>query len=268
MNSVRTAVLTRPAEWQWHALSDDLVVGRGEATRRPDGRLFLSVDAWHDTVFHQLAEAMLAALPRPLFTVVDEADVDLTARWRDAGLAIGRREWEYVIPTDPIITGLAVAAPPGDVPVAATPPVGVPLTAAPPVGVTIVPLGHVREDLLLDVDRAIRAENLPAMPAEVLNRPAFDPSRYAAAEQHGRYVGLLRLAPLPRRPRIGLIAVRSDLRGIGIGRALLADVLTGLHRRGIETAAADVHEHNPAARALIEGARARRVSSNLELELR
>ena len=83
---MNTLVITQVAPRQWHALDDDLVVGRGDATARPDGRLFLSIDVWHDDVFGRLAEAMLAALPRPLYTVVDEADADLTARWHDAGL--------------------------------------------------------------------------------------------------------------------------------------------------------------------------------------
>jgi GNAT superfamily N-acetyltransferase len=244
-------VITRPAQWQWHALADDLVVGRAEASHRPDGRVFLSVDAWHDAVFRQLAAAMLAALPRPLHTVVDEADVDLTAQWRSLGFTTRRREWEYVLPTDPIITGLGSVSPPRDV--------------------TIVPAGEGQQSLLRDVDRAIRAERCPAMPAEVLPRPGdvmvLDPSRYTAAEHRGRYVGLLRLAPLPRRPRIALIAVRSGLRRRGIGRALLAEVLATLHRRGVETASADVHESNEAALALVEGVRARRTSSNLELVL-
>lgn len=240
------SVLSRPAPWQWHALADDLVVGRGHAARRPDGRIFLSVDAWQDTVFHELATAMLADLPRPLYTVVDEADVDLTMQWKDAGLTIGRREWEFVLPTDPIITGLdPVRLPPG---------------------VDILPLGTPLVDPLREVDRAIRDERLPAMPAEVLSGP-IDPARYVAASAEGRYVGLIRLAPLPRRPRIGLIAVRSGFRGRGVGRAMLASLLATLHRAGTETASVDVHETNTAALALVEGARARRVSSNLELEV-
>lgn len=244
MNPVRTAVLTRPAPFQWHALADDLVVGRGEATRRPDGRVFLSVDAWHTAVSEQLTEAMLAALPRPLYTVVDEADVDLTVRWRDAGFAVTRREWEYVVPTDPIITGLG----------GVTPPPGVTVVAA-------------EDEPLDELDLAIRAEGCPAMPAEILTRrDGF--STFTAAGVDGRYAGLLRLAPLPRRPRIGLIAVRAGFRRRGIGRALLADTLATLHRRGVETASADVHEANTAALTLIESVRARRVSSNLELELR
>ncbi|MFC7478833.1 GNAT family N-acetyltransferase [Luedemannella flava] len=84
----------------------------------------------------------------------------------------------------------------------------------------------------------------------------------------GQYVGLVRVAPLPRQPRIGLIAVRSDLRRRGIARALLAEVLGSAHRRGIATASADVHQSNGAAIALFEGVGARRTGSNLELVLR
>ena len=50
-------VITRVAEMHWHALEDDQVVGRGEATRRPDGRLFLSIDSWHGEVFDQIGRA-------------------------------------------------------------------------------------------------------------------------------------------------------------------------------------------------------------------
>jgi ribosomal protein S18 acetylase RimI-like enzyme len=71
-------VVTRVADGQWHVLDDDLVAGRGHAVRRPDGRLFVSIDAWHDAAFDRLAEVMLADLPAPLYTVVDEADLEST----------------------------------------------------------------------------------------------------------------------------------------------------------------------------------------------
>jgi hypothetical protein len=66
--------ISEVADGQWHGLEDDLVVGRGAASRRPDGRMFVSIDAWHEKDFDRLAEAMLAVLLRPLHTVVDEAD--------------------------------------------------------------------------------------------------------------------------------------------------------------------------------------------------
>ena len=110
------------------------------------------------------------------------------------------------------------------------------------------------------------------MPAEVLAKPdgtaLLEPAKYAVAAQFGQYVGLARVVPLPRQPRIGLIAVRADLRRRGIARALLAQVLGSAHRRGIATASADVNQSNDAALALFEGVGARRAGSNLELVLR
>ncbi|MGI5205131.1 GNAT family N-acetyltransferase [Spirillospora sp. CA-108201] len=246
--------ITRVADRHWHALDDDLVVGRGYAEHRPDGRLFVSIDAWHDAAFDQLAETMPAELPAPLYAVVDEADAELTARWRRAGFRIRRREWEYVVPTDPRVTGLA--------------------EVLPPPGVTIVPAGQADAGLLRAVDRAIRDEVEAtvgwwrSMPAEVLPRPEddtiVDPSKYAVAAAPDRYLGLIRVVTV-KRPRIGLLAVRAGEQRRGIARALLAHALEALHRTGSATAWAEVQESNQAASALIEGIGARPVSSNLEL---
>jgi GNAT superfamily N-acetyltransferase len=246
-------VITRVADRQWHALDDDLVVGRGHAQHRPDGRLFVSIDAWHDTAFDRLAGAMLAQLPAPLYTVVDEADVELTAGWQRAGFTIHRREWEYVVPTGPQVTGLEAVLPPS--------------------GVTIVPAGQADEGLLREVDRAIRAEveasvGWQSMPAEVIPRPVddtiVDPSKYAVAAARDHYLGLIRVVTV-KRPRIGLVAVRAGEQRRGIARALLAHTLGTLHRSGFATAWTEVHESNQAASALFEGIGARRASSNLEL---
>ncbi|QFY07552.1 GNAT family N-acetyltransferase [Nonomuraea phyllanthi] len=250
-------VTTRVAERQWHAVADDRVVGRGDASPRPDGRIFISIDTWHCSVFDRLADTMLADLPEPLYTLVDEADVDMTSHWERAGFTTRRREWEYLVPTDPQVTGL------GSVP-------------APP-GVTMVAIGEAEQGPLRTLDRTIRDEveatvGWQEMPAEVLHRPdgvtVPDASKYAAAARSDEYVGLVRLAPVARQPRIGLIAVRSDHHRLGIARALLAHVLGSLHRSGIETASAEVVESNAAATALFEGVGARRAGSNLELVLR
>jgi GNAT superfamily N-acetyltransferase len=242
-------VITRVAERHWHALADDRTVGRGEALPRPDGRLFVSIDSWHDTVFHRLAEAMVADLPSPLYTVVDEADRDLAANWVAAGFTIRRREWDYEVPTDPRSTGLD--------------------SARPPANVTILAGDAVRADPLRELDRTIRAEieatvGWHTMPAEVVVRP-LDPANYVVAAKPDRYVGLLRLATLTRRPRIGLIAVRADHHRRGIARALLADALGRLHRAGTGAVSAEVTESNTAAAALFDEIGARRVSRTLEL---
>ena len=246
--------ITRIAERHWHALEDDQVVGRGEVYRRPDRRHFLSIDAWHEGVFARLALTMLADLPRPLYTVVDEADLDLMLRWERAGFAPRRREWEYVIPTDPQITGLGAAPQ--------------------PVGITTLAFGEAKEAPLQALDRAIRDEieatvGWQLMPADVLSGPGQpDLAKHALAANGDQYVGLIRVTPLPRQPRIGLIAVRSGQRRRGIARTLLAQVLGSAHQRGIATASADINQSNSAAIALFEGIGATRASSNLELVLR
>ncbi|MGW2826234.1 GNAT family N-acetyltransferase [Streptomyces sp. NPDC001443] len=246
-------VITRVADRQWHALDDDLVVGRGYALHRSDGRLFVGIDAWHDATFDRLAETMVAQLPAPLYTVVDEADTGLTAGWRRAGFTVRRREWEYTVPTDPQVTGLGAVLPPE--------------------GVTIVPAGRADEGLLRAVDRAIRDEveagaGWQSMPAEVISRPegdtVVDPSKYAVAAAPDRYLGLIRVVTA-KRPRIGLLAVRAGEQRRGIARALLAHALDTLHRRGSAAAWTEVHESNRAATALFEDIGARPISSNLEL---
>ncbi|MFD9126939.1 GNAT family N-acetyltransferase [Kitasatospora sp. NPDC059571] len=246
--------VARVAELEWHAVADDRVVGRGDAARRPDGRLFISIDAWHDAVFDRLAEAMARDLSAPLYTVVDEADPGTAAAWERAGFTAGRREWGYLVPTDPQLTGLG--------------------SVQPPAGVTIVPAGEAQEEPLRALDRLIRAEveaaaGWQSMPAEVLPRPegvtVADVSKYAVAQQAGAYVGLVRVAPLTRQPRIGLIAVRADRQRLGIARALLAQALGALRRSGTASAWAEVDESNTAAIALFEGIAARRAGSTREL---
>jgi len=252
----RTMQIARVADGIWHALEDDLVVGRGHGVHRPDGRLFVSIDAWHSTAFDRLAEAMLAALPAPLYTLIDEADVELASGWRQLGFTVRRREWEFAVPTDPLVTGLEIEA------------------APPPPGITIVPAGEADESLLRALDHTVRAEvgagaGWQSMPAEVRPRPEgdtiVDPSRYAVAAAPDRYLGMVRLVTATRQPRIGLIAVRADSQRRGIARALLAHVLGTLDRRRIATASAEVDESNAAALALFEGIGSRRTGSSLEL---
>lgn len=242
-------VVTRVSDTQWHAVEDDREVGRGDTSQRPDGRLFISIDAWHGAVFDRIADAMLAALPTPLYTVVDETDHDLRSAWERAGFTAARRERGYLVPTDPQVTGLG--------------------SVRPPSGVTIVPSGKAEEGPLHALDRVIRDEvdaavGWQTMPAEVLPRPAgttvLDPSKYAVAKHSDQYVGLVRVAPLTRQPRIGLVAVRADSHRRGIARALLAHALGSLHRAGTASAWAEVNESNTAATTLFKSLGARRAA--------
>ncbi|WP_410791413.1 GNAT family N-acetyltransferase [Kribbella sp. C-35] len=236
--------ISRVADNQWHAIENDLVVGRGHATRRLDGRTFLSIDTWRDAVFHRLAAAMVA--DQPQYTVVDETDHNLLTNWVLAGFTTSRREAEFVVPTGPS---------------RATVPPGIAITTA-------------TEAPLRELDQAIRDEvestvGWHTMPAEVLpwqggTRP-IDPSKYTVAVRDDRYVGMIRVATMTRRPRIGLVAVRTAEHRHGIARALLDHVLDGLHRSGFEAATAEVDETNTAALALFEGLGARRTGCSLEL---
>jgi GNAT superfamily N-acetyltransferase len=243
------ALITRVDGQRWRAVEDDRVVGRGEASRRTDGRVFVSIDTWHGAVFDRLAAAMLVDLTGPLFTLVDEADQDIIGRWERAGLTVRRREGEFLVPTAPLVIAPA------------------------PVGVTIVPFGAPDAGRLRELYEAIRAEvdadpGWDTMPVEMPPRPAgapIDPSTYAVAAVADRYEGLVRVVRRRRHARIGLVAVRAGRRRHGIGRALLAEALAAVRHDGIETATADVDASNGAATALFTGVGARRVGGVVEL---
>ncbi len=88
----RLAVVSRVTPGvHWHALEDDLVVGRGHALHRPDGKVFLSVDSWRDDIFVALAEAMIADLGGPVHTVVAADDREHLGRWSMLGFTDNRR---------------------------------------------------------------------------------------------------------------------------------------------------------------------------------
>jgi GNAT superfamily N-acetyltransferase len=211
--STPTVHVVRVADQHWHALEDDCVVGRGHTTYRPEGRIYVSVDAWQQATFDLLAGAMLAVLPRPLHTLVDEADRDLDRQWRAHGFDQHRREWEHVVPTDPRASGLKGARPP-------------------------------RDTTIRTLD-----------------------ARFTVAAWRSEQLGYLRLAPIPRRPVIGRIEVREDVRRRGIARALLAHVLGDLHERGTEAVSAMVDETNLPAATLMSSLGAERTASQLELVL-
>ena len=241
------ATVERAGDLQWQAVEDGEVVGGAEASRRPDGRTFVSIDTWHGAVFDLLATAVPADLPGPLQTMVDEGDHDLTDRWRRAGFTLRRREREYVVAT------------------------GRPVGSRTPADVTILGPGSADVSALRELYDAVRAEvdadaGWDTMPVEVPPGAPLDPARYAVAEAAGRYVGLIRVVSRRRHARIGLVAVRTAERRRGIAGALLTDALGTLHRNGIPTVTAEVDEHNTAAAALFECVGAQRVGGTVFLE--
>ncbi|MDR3034017.1 MAG: GNAT family N-acetyltransferase [Kitasatospora sp.] len=258
MNTVSTVNSTDPVhpvqvirvdETQWQALADDVVVGHADvSTRRHDLR-YVSIDVWDDAAFAPLADAVRAALPAPLRTLLAADDPAPAARWERAGFVPERREWEYVLST-------AAAAP----------------FLAP--GVTVLPAGTADEARLRELDREIRAEveagpGWHTMPAEVRPCPPgdtlIDPSLYAVAVHQGRYAGLVRVVRGRGPARIGLLAVRAAHQRHGLGRSLLAHALHTLHEAGTTTAWAEVDQSRTAATTLFESFGAERTGQVLHL---
>jgi GNAT superfamily N-acetyltransferase len=237
----------------WHALEDDVVVGRAHALHRQDGRVFVSVDSWRDDVFEQLAEAMAHDLRRPLYTMVDEDDREHLGRWSSLGFVDSRREDEYAVPTAPEVTGLG--------------------SAALPPGFSLVEADRADEDRLRLLDQRLR-QDVPGSrgwvhtPAEfhrwTFDHRMFDPSTYLVAVHAGEYVGLARIARA-RLPRLGLVGVLPAHRRRGVARALLAAAFRPLHERGVGHVAAEADETNTAGTALLMGIGAQRTGGAVEL---
>jgi GNAT superfamily N-acetyltransferase len=248
------AVIVRVAPGvHWHALEDDVVVGRAHALHRPDGRVFLSVDTWRDDVFEALAEAMAQDLPRPLYTVVDDDDREHLGRWSDAGFRDDRREDVYAVPTEPDVTGL------GD--------------AHLPPGFCLLTADEAEHDRLEVLNERLRREvpgsqGWATAPAQgqgaSIDRRLLEPLVYLIAVYDGGYAGLARIGRA-RMPRLGLIGVLPECRRRGVARALLAAAFRPLHERGVASVSAEVDEANPAARALLTGVGGERIGGAIEL---
>jgi len=250
-----TAVIVRVTPGvHWHALDDDVVVGRGHALHRADGRAFISIDTWADDVFVALAEAITKDLPAPVYTVVAEDDREHLGRWSMLGFRDNRREDEYAIPTAPELTGLAdVGVPPG---------------------FSLISAVQADEDRLRLLDQELRRD-VPGY-ANWVNRPAefhaltfanrfFDPATCLVAIHGNEYAGLVRIHGLPRQPRLGLVGVRPAYRRRGLARVLLAAALRPLHERGVSTVSAEADEGDPAARTLLRSIGAMRTGGAIEL---
>jgi RimJ/RimL family protein N-acetyltransferase len=242
----------------WHALEDDVVVGKGYALHRPDGRVLVSADTWRDDVFEVVVRAMVGDLGEPVFTVVDEDDREHLGRWSALGFRDHRREDEFVIPTDPALTGLA--------------------DAAPPPGYTLVTADAADEDRLRDLDERLR-QHVPGTAGWVSTPEDFrrqtydsrwlDPATYLVAIRddgdEGEYAGLARVWRGRRVPRLGLVGVLPPHRRRGLARALLAAAFRPLHERGVARVAAEVDQANTASQTLLRSIGATRTGGAIEL---
>jgi ribosomal protein S18 acetylase RimI-like enzyme len=264
----------------WHALDDDVVVGRAHLLRRPDGRAFAAADAWREEVTAALFDAVIADVPGPLFSTADENDADQLALLARAGFAEVRREDELVVPVAPELAALpGPAAMP--IPVAAGPAtVARPMIGSGPMiaaGPMIVSADEKELERLARLDEQLRrdvpgTEGWVNEPAEfrdyTFGAPQFDPELYLVAVAGDDYAGLVRIWPAARVPRLGLIGVLRWHRRRGLATALLRTAFGALARRGIEQVTAEVDTSNHASAALLAGFGARRTGGTIELRRR
>lgn len=223
---------------------------------RPDRRWFVSIDAWNDPDHDALLDAVLDDLPFDLYTVVSEAEDEAMQRWTRSGFDVRRREIEFVVPIDPLVTGLHPASLPD--------------------GLVAVPADAVDEHLLRELDDTLRTD-LPGIdgwrndPIEFhdynFDERHFDPATYLVAidERAEAFAGLVRVWVSARTARLGLVAVSRGYRRRGLARALLAAAFDGVHQRGIVKATAETDETNQASIRLLESIGAVRTGTTLEL---
>jgi ribosomal protein S18 acetylase RimI-like enzyme len=232
------------------------MVGAVTAFLRPDDRWLVHFDP------HSRADSyapLLAAVAKntvsDLYAAIEEGDdqsLDLLAKH---GFAVSRSEGIYLIPTDPLVTGLRAAADPD--------------------GVVIVSAADAFEDQLRLLDDALR-QDVPGTAGwrwdpgdfhEETFGEDFDPATYLVAVDaaSGDYIGLVRVWVGPGRPRLGLIAIAPPYRRRGLARALLGRAFGVLHERGSTDVTAEVDDTNTASRSLLAALGARRNGGSIEV---
>jgi ribosomal protein S18 acetylase RimI-like enzyme len=240
----------------WRARDGSDVVGAVRAFLRPDGRWFVWFDSCRADAEAPLLAAVAGNTGRDLYTAADEADDDTLARLAGLGFTISRREGNYVIPTNPLTTGLHQAEAPGEI--------------------VIISASDAYEDQLRLLDDALR-QDVPGTSGwawdpgdfreETFDSPSFDPATYLVAVEpaSGEYVGLVRVWNNPGRPRLGLIGVTRPYRRLGLGRALLGRAFRVLHERGKDQVTAEADDSNTASMSLLASLGARRTGGSVEL---
>jgi ribosomal protein S18 acetylase RimI-like enzyme len=225
----------------WRALDVDHVVGSVTAFLRPDDRWFVNVDrASRSDSYGPLLAAVTQNTASDLYATVDETDTDALGIFTRLGFTVSRRESNYVIPTDPQVTGLYLTEPDG---------------------IVIISAVDACEDEMRLLDDALR-QDVPGTAGwrwdpgdfhEETFDSQFNPATYLIAVDaaSGDYVGLVRVWNSPGRPRLGLIAVLAPYRRRGLASALLARAFGVLHERGSTEVTAEVDDTNAASRSLM-----------------
>jgi ribosomal protein S18 acetylase RimI-like enzyme len=240
----------------WGACARDEGIGVVNALVRPDERCFVFFDSCRAEAYEPLLVAVAQDLGRDFHVTVDEADDKSRALLAQLGFVVNRRESEYLIPTDPQVTGLrGVGAPRGFV---------------------LVGADQVAEDRLRVLDDTLR-QDVPGTDGwrwdeagfreETFESPSFDPTTYLIAieQTSGDYAGLVRVWNNPVAPRLGLIAVVPRYHRRGLAKALLARAFGLLHERAKTEVSAEVDDTNVASTSLLIALGARRTGGSIEL---
>ncbi len=191
--------VTRVADDQWQALEGDRVVGTGDLApgRRPGLRQHRRLATTPPSTGSPAR--LPAALPTPLHTVVDEDDTTSSPGGGRPASRRGRREGEYVVPTDPGVTdSVPRPCPRASRSCRSARAQGGPAARSRPGGP-----GR---------GGAPRAAGTPCPPRWCRCRPGSPSSTRRSTPSPSSTAGTsgcFRIAPVPRRPRIGLLAVRA-----------------------------------------------------------
>ncbi len=240
----------------WRAFEAGESAGAVTAFLRPDDRWFVYLDSMcRADACAPLLAAVAENTGSDLYASIDEDDEHGLDLFNIQGFTVCRREGNYLIPTDPGITGLRPAPDPD--------------------GVVIISAADAYEDQLRLLDDALR-QDVPGAAGwrwdpgdfhEETFGDGFDPATYLVPVDaaSGEYLGLVRVWLSPGRPRLGLIAVVRAHRRRGLASLLLERAFRVVHERGITEVTAEIDDTNAASRTLLGGLGARRSGGTVEL---
>jgi len=240
----------------WRALDSGHVVGAVRAFLRPDNRWFVAFDTCRADSYAPLLAHVTEDVDGDLYAVANDADRQALDRFTGLGFTVNRRESHYLIPTDPLATGLQVSVQPENI--------------------IVISAINADEDEMRLLDDTLR-QDVPGSagwkwdPAdfreETFDSPQFDPTTYliAADTESGEYVGLLRIWNTPGKPRLGLIGVVRSYRGRGLATLLLTRAFRTVHEQGKTEVTAEVDDADVASRSLLLRLGARRKAGFVEL---
>lgn len=222
---------------------------------RPDDRWFVWFDSCRDNAYVPLLAAVAENTGGDLHATADEEDTEGLARFTQLGFTVSRREGNYLIPTDPLITGLQERWATEEI--------------------TFISARDAYEDQLRLLDETLR-QDVPGTDGwawdpgdfhEETFGSQFDPATYLVAVDlaSGNYIGLVRIWNSPGQPRLGLIAVLSPYRRRGLAKALLAQALGVLHDRGKPEVTAEVDDTNTTTTSLLTALGAQRRGGTTEM---